>query len=38
MMSHTNGFMKMVTGGAYVQSRKQKFNTEISTEDELVGV
>ena len=31
MRSHTGGFMTMGTGGAYVQSRKQKLNTKIST-------
>ena len=35
---HTGGFITMVTGGSYVQSRKLKLNTKISTEAELVGV
>ena len=38
MRSHTGGFMTMGTGGAYVQSRKQKLNTKISTEADFVGV
>ena len=38
MRSHNGGFVTMVTGGAYVQSRKQKMNTKSSTEAELVGV
>ena len=38
MRSQTGGFMNMGTGGAYVQYRKQKLNTKISTEAELVGV
>ena len=38
MRSHTCGFMTMVTGGAYVHSRKQKLNTNSSTEAKLVGV
>ena len=38
MRSHTGGFMTMGTGGAYVQSSKQKLNTKSSTEAELVGV
>ena len=36
--SHTSGFMTMGTGEAYVQSSKQKLNTKISTEAELVGL
>ena len=35
---HTGGFITMVTGGSYVQSRKLKLNTKSSTEAELVGV
>ena len=35
---HTDGLMTMGTVGAYVQSRKQKLNTKISTESDLVGV
>ena len=35
---HTGGFMTMGIGGAYVQSSKQKLNTKISNESELVGV
>ena len=38
MMSHTGGFMTMGTGGAYVQSIKQKLNTKSSTEAGIVGV
>ena len=38
MRSHTGGFMTMGTGGAYVQSRKQKLKTNSSTEADLVGV
>ena len=38
MRSHTGGFMTMVTGGAYVQSIKQKMNTKSSTEAEIFGV
>ena len=38
MRSHTGGFTTIVTGGAYVQSRKQKLNTNSSTEADLVGV
>ena len=37
MRSHTGDFMTMSTGGAYVQSRKQKLNTKISTEADLFG-
>ena len=36
--THTGGFMTIVTGGAYVQSIKQKLNTNSSTEAELVGI
>ena len=36
--SHTGGFMTMKTGGDYVQSRKLKLKTNISTEAKLVGV
>ena len=36
--SHTGGFMNMGIGGAYVNSRKQKLNTKISAEAELVAV
>ena len=35
MRVHTGGFMTMGTGGAYVQSRKQKLNTKSSTEAEI---
>ena len=35
---HTIGFVAMETGGAYDQSSKQKLNTKISTEDDLVVV
>ena len=38
MRSHTGGLMTMGTGGAYVQSSKQKLNTKISTKAEIVGV
>ena len=38
MRSHTGGFISMVTGEAYVQSRKIKLSTKILTEAELVGV
>ena len=38
MRIHTGGFMTMVTVWAYVQSRKQKLNTKISTKAKLVGV
>ena len=38
MRSHTGGFMTMGTGGAYVQSIKQKINTTSSTDAKLVGV
>ena len=38
MKSHTCRFMTMGTGGVHVQSRKQKLNTNISAEDDLVGV
>ena len=38
MRIHTGVFMKTVTGGAYVQFSKQKLNTNISNETELVGV
>ena len=38
MRSHTGGFMTMRTGGAYVQSRKQKLKTNISAEADLVGL
>ena len=38
MRSHTGGFMAMGTGGAYVNSRKQKMNTKSSNEDRLFGV
>ena len=37
-MSHTGGFMTMGTGGAYVQSSKQKLNNKSSTKANLVGV
>ena len=35
---HTDGFMNMGTGGAYVQSSKQNLNTKSSTEADLVGL
>ena len=38
MRGHTCGFMTMVIGGAYVQSIKQKLNTNSSTEVLIVGV
>ena len=38
MRSHTGGLMAMGKVGAYLQSRKQKLDTKISTEAELVGV
>ena len=38
MRSHTGGIMNMGTGGAYVQSIKQKLNTKSSTESEFDGV
>ena len=38
MRIHTGGFVTMGIGGSYVQSSKQKLNTNSSTEDELVGV
>ena len=38
MRSHTGSFMTMGTEGDYVQSSKQKLNTNSSTETELVGV
>ena len=36
--SHTGGFMTMVTGGDYAQSRKQNLKTKSSTEAEVFGV
>ena len=36
--SHTGGLMSMSTGGVYVQSRKQKLNTNSSTESNIDGV
>ena len=38
MSIHTGGFMTIATGEAYVHSRKQKLNTNISTDAYLVGV
>ena len=38
MSSHTGGFINMGTRGAYVHSRKNNLNTNISTEAEIVGV
>ena len=38
MRIHTGGFLTMGTVGAYMQSSKQKLNTNTSTEAELVGV
>ena len=38
MRGHTGGFMTMGTGGAYLQSSKQKLNTKSSTEADFVGV
>ena len=38
MRNHTGVFMTMVTGEAYVLSRKQKLNTKSSTEADLFGV
>ena len=38
MSRHTGSFMTMVTQGAYVQSTKQKLDTKISTEADLVVV
>ena len=38
MRIRTGGFMNMGTGGAYVQSRKQKLNTKSSTDADLVRV
>ena len=38
MRSHTDDFMTMGTGGAYVQFSKQKLNNKSSTGDDLVGV
>ena len=37
MRSHTGGFMTIGTGGSYVQSRKQKLNTNSSTESNIFG-
>ena len=37
MRSHTDGFMTMGTGEAHFQYSKQKLNTKISTEANLVG-
>ena len=36
--SHTGGFKTMGTGESYVQSSKQKMNTESSTEAKFFGV
>ena len=38
MKSHTGGLMTMGTGGYYVQYRKHKLNTNISTEADLIRV
>ena len=38
MRSHTDDFMTMGTGGAYVQFSKQKLNNKSSTKAKLVGV
>ena len=38
MRIQTGGFMTMVTGGEYMQYRKQKLNTKSSTDANLVGV
>ena len=38
MKSHTGGMMPMGRGALYFASSKQKLNTKISTEAELVGV
>ena len=38
MRSYTGVFMTIVTGGEYLQSRKQKLNTKSSTEAEFFGV
>ena len=38
MRSCTGGFVTMGTGGAYVQSSKQKLNTKSSTEADIVRV
>ena len=38
MRSHTGSFMTMGTGGDYVQSIKQKLNTNSSTEADLFGL
>ena len=38
MRIRTGGFVKMVTGVAYVQSIQNKLNTKISTEANLVGL
>ena len=38
MRSHTGGFITMGTVGAYVQSSKQKMNTNSSTKAGIVGV
>ena len=38
MSNHTGGFMTMVSRGAYVESKKLKFNTKSSTEAERVVV
>ena len=35
---HTGGFMTMVTGGSYVQYRKQNINTKSSNEANIVGL
>ena len=38
MRIHTGGFMIMVSGGDYVKSRKQKFNTKSSNEADIFNV
>ena len=38
MKSHTGGMMSMERGSLYSASNKQKLNTKISTESELVGM
>jgi hypothetical protein len=38
MQSHTSGTISMRTGAAYSTSKKEKLNTNSSTEAELVGV
>ena len=38
MNSHTGASMTIETGIAYSQSNKQKINTKITTEAELIGL